>query len=838
MKENVKCWEMFTCNDEGCPVYELKELRCWLISGTHCRQEIQGKFIEKMEMCLNCVIFEANMDVDAMKDTLQIVDKQFKEFRVALTERDKELEDTSMELALGLSESFEALNKVATGDPRARISEVSANELIAKLKQTVNKTAEGIEAVVNQSHEFAIGLAEHFDVLHRVSKGELNARIPESSQDELLNALGKVTNHMIESVAKEIDERKKAEETLWENKEKLRTIVENSTNLFYSHTPDHILTYLSPQIKDILGYEPQEALINWTNLISGNPVNNKGFEITQRAIETGIRQPTYELELVAKDGRKVWVEINEVPLVRNGKTIAVIGAAQDITERKKAAEVLREKVEREDLILRSLPMAFYTAQSLDRFGGIWVSDQIDRISGFPANTFEEDQHFWASRLHPEDREQVIKEFGTVYKKGTIATEYRWQCADGVYRWFRDQAVLIRDEQGNPREIIGTWRDITERKEADKALKDSEKKYRDLVDNAVVGVFQTDIAGNFLFVNEALAKMFEFESAGELIGRSVIERYKNPKDREILIESLKKHGNVTSFELDILTKTGQTRSTLLCATLEENVLSGMMRDITERKQAEEEIHRLNEELEQRVLQRTAQLEASNKELESFSYSVSHDLRAPLRAIDGFSRILLEEYGDKYDAEGKRLLNIIRGNTQKMGELIDALLTLSRLGRKEIEVLDIDMTGIVKELFDELGFDTDNRKVEFDIGPLPPVHGDKGMIRQVFANLLLNAVKFTKLRDTARIEVGGYNEDSKNIYYVRDNGVGFDMRYKDKLFGVFQRLHNGEEFEGTGIGLAIVQRIINRHGGQIWAEGKVNEGATFYFTLPFSRGRIEG
>ncbi len=310
---------------------------------------------------------------------------------------------------------------------------------------------------------------------------------------------------------------------------------------------------------------------------------------------------------------------------------------------------------------------------------------------------------------------MIKEFGTVYKKGTIATEYRWQCADGVYRWFRDQAVLIRDEQGNPKEIIGTWRDITDR-----------------------------------------------------------------------------------------------------------------------KHAEEEIRKLNEDLEQRVFQRTAQLEASNKELESFSYSVSHDLRAPLRAIDGFSRIILEEYGDKYDAEGKRLLNIIRGNTQKMGELIDALLTLSRLGRKEIEVLDMDMTGIVKELFDEAGFDTDKRGVEFNIGSLPPARGDKGMIRQVFANLLLNAVKFTKLRDTARIEVGGHNEDSKNIYYVRDNGVGFDMRYKDKLFGVFQRLHNGEEFEGTGIGLAIVQRIINRHGGQIWAEGKVNEGATFYFTLPFSKG----
>jgi light-regulated signal transduction histidine kinase (bacteriophytochrome) len=234
-----------------------------------------------------------------------------------------------------------------------------------------------------------------------------------------------------------------------------------------------------------------------------------------------------------------------------------------------------------------------------------------------------------------------------------------------------------------------------------------------------------------------------------------------------------------------------------------------------------------ELEETVRRRTEALAAANKELESFSYTVSHDLRAPLRAVDGYARMLEEDYAPRLDDEGRRLLSVVRESAARMGRLIDDLLAFSRLGRREPAKQTLDMRSLAREVADELGKGSVAR---VELAELPPAQADVSLIRQVWANLIGNALKYSSKREAPRVEIGGREDGAENVYWVRDNGVGFDMRYAAKLFGVFQRLHRADEFEGTGVGLAIVQRVVSRHGGRVWAESTPGEGACFHFSLP--------
>jgi PAS domain S-box-containing protein len=378
-------------------------------------------------------------------------------------------------------------------------------------------------------------------------------------------------------------------------------------------------------------------------------------------------------------------------------------------------------------------------------------------------------------------------------------------------------------------------DITDRK----ALEAERQKFVSLAENSVEFIGMCDLRGVPLFVNEAGRRLVGLESVEQAMQTPVAEFF-YPKDQAFItgtfLPNVQRDGH---GEVEIRFrhfKTGEPIWMLYNVFVIHDAqdqpvgFATVSRNITERRLAEEEVRRLNSELEERVVERTAQLESANKELEAFSYSVSHDLRAPLRSVDGFSQAVLEDYGSQLPEDGVRYLQKIRNGAQRMGNLIDDLLTFSRLSRAPIESQTIDSVKLVRTVLEDLQAGQARRAIDLRVGDLPPSEGDPALLKQVWVNLLSNALKYTRKREKAVVEIGCNREQSGNVFFVRDNGTGFDMRYVGKLFGVFQRLHRAEDYEGTGVGLAIVQRVINRHGGRIWAEAAVDCGATFYFTLP--------
>jgi PAS domain S-box-containing protein len=377
-------------------------------------------------------------------------------------------------------------------------------------------------------------------------------------------------------------------------------------------------------------------------------------------------------------------------------------------------------------------------------------------------------------------------------------------------------------------------DITERKQMEETLRVSEERIRTIVENSPIIVFSFDHNGVFTFSEgKGLEKLGLVP--GEVVGKSVFEVYlHNPE----IIRNFNRALSGEDF-IHVNEEAGlsfETRWTPIRGddTAEIVRVIGVSIDVTERKRAEEEIRLLNQELEQRVVSRTAQLEEMNKELEGFAYSVSHDLRAPLRHIDGFIELLQKRMKMTIDDKSRHYMEMIADSARKMGTLIDDLLSFSRMGRKEMFTSQVDLNDLIQEIIYDSKPETEGRKIRWKISTLPTVSGDRAMLRIALVNLITNALKFTRHRKVAQIQIGcEQTEESETVIFIHDNGVGFDMNYTDKLFGVFQRLHRQEDFEGTGIGLATVRRIISRHGGRTWAEGKIDRGATFFFSLPNSK-----
>jgi PAS domain S-box-containing protein len=470
---------------------------------------------------------------------------------------------------------------------------------------------------------------------------------------------------------------------------------------------------------------------------------------------------------------------------------------------------------------------------------IYASDSFLKMVGI---TQEQCSNFgWGSLLHPDDSERTISKWiECVRTGGDWNMEHRFHGIDGKWHYVLARGVPVRDTEGRITKWAGINLDISDLKLAENALRESEEKFKYIFTHSVIGKSITLPSGE-INVNKAFCDLLGYSM--EELEQAKWKDISHPDDYELtqkMINSLiSAEKDSTRFIKRYLHKNGAVVWADVGTTIRRdddgNPLYFMttINDITDKKKAEEALLELNEKLEARVIQRTEQLETANKELEAFSYSVSHDLRAPLRAVHSFTNILLEEYENQMDDEGKRLCGIISSSAIQMGGLIDDLLSFSRIGRSTLNPAVLEMKSVAKSGFNDATTttnDSQKNKTKLIIGRLHKVRGDPGLIKLVWNNLLSNAIKYSSKTKNPEITIGSIQENGSIVYFVKDNGVGFDMQYKHKLFGVFQRLHSESEFEGNGVGLAIVKRIIQKHDGKVWAESEVGKGATFYFSLP--------
>ncbi|WP_315730362.1 MULTISPECIES: PAS domain S-box protein [unclassified Bradyrhizobium] len=669
-------------------------------------------------------------------------------------------------------------------------------------------------------------------VAEEVQAGNYATRANIPGGEDEITRLASSLNHMLDALARN-------EGSLRAAARYTRSLIEASLDPLVTINPDGKITDVNEATIRATGVA-REVLVgsDFSNYFTEPDRARAGYrEVYAKGFVT-----EYPLAIRHVSGAAIDVLYN-ASLYRDerGDVAGVFAAARDITERKRSEE-------------RNAQLAAIVESSDDAIFGKTLEGVItswnkgaELIYGYTA---QEVVGRSVSVLMPPGRRQEMSSNLALIREGRHIVHFETprRRKDGKEIYVSLTMSPVKDDAGH---IIGASaieRDVTELKQAGDALRQREADLRvaslytrSLIEASLDPLMTIDPDGRITDVNEAtiLATGIAREA---LIGSDVSAYFTEPDKARAGYQEVYAKGFVTDYPLAIRHVSGNVTDVLFNASVyrdEKGNVAGVFaaaRNVTALRRTERELRKEREHLEELVAMRTAELttangdlEATNGELEAFAYSVSHDLRVPLRAIDGFSRILLEDYSGKLDAEGQRVLNVVRDNAIKMARLIDDILAFSRAGRSEIAPARIDMDEAVRAVIEELAPAVAGRKLTFDIKPLAPAQGDAAMIRRVWTNLIDNAVKFTAPKPDAVIEIGSTAGKDETTYYVKDNGAGFDMQYATKLFGVFQRLH-GSEFAGTGIGLAIVKRIVVRHGGRVWAEGKVNEGATFYFTLP--------
>ncbi len=640
----------------------------------------------------------------------------------------------------------------------------------------------------------------------------------------------------------DVTDRKRVQESLIKSEEKYRLLVENQSDLVVEVDPEGRFLFVSPSYCRLFG-KTEEELLNNTFM----PLVHEDDQAATTEAMKALYQPPYscylEQRAMTMDGWHWLGWQDNAILDDNGNIRSIIGVGRDITIRRQIEQQLRDSEEKFSKAFYQQDVAMELVD-LDQGLRLEFNDKYCEITGYSReellNSSIYEKNLW---INPEGQLQVAEDLRA---KGIVSgVPMDILNKSGEPRNLLLSAASL-DLEKDDNMVIATLVDITHLKEAEQALRESEARYRIAFDQQYQFICILDPDGIALEVNDLPLKIGGYQR-DQVVGRpfwqaafweqmpEIQELWKQRFDR--LREDFQPIRDIEPF-MDSSGGIHYAQSTTSAILDDDYNLKFILieaSEITEQRQAEkqrdellEKVQELNVNLELRVKKRTAELKAVNKELEAFSYSVSHDLRAPLRSIDGFSQALLEDYTDKLDEHGQDYLNRVRNSAQRMGQLIDDLLQLSRVNRNEISHEQVDMAAMAEHVIEELRNGEPERQVTFEHGKDLVVDGDPRLLRVMLDNLLGNAWKFTAQQEQAKISFGR-SADNPKLFFIEDNGVGFDMKHSDKLFGAFQRLHRVTEFPGTGIGLATVQRILNRHGGKIWAEAEPNQGATFYFSL---------